>query len=52
MKTIPLKLDDAIDHNNKLQKCKIIKGKLKKESLLVRDESMSVLKEFENIDHE
>ena len=40
------------DYYNKLQKRKIIEEKLKKESLIVKDESMSVLKEFEDIDYE
>jgi len=45
-------INEAIDHYNKLQKRKIIEDKLKKESLLVKDDSMSVLKEFEDIDNE
>lgn len=45
-------INEAIDYYNKLQKRKIIEEKLKKESLIVKDESMSVLKEFENIDYE
>ena len=45
-------INEAIDHYNKLQKRKMIEDKLKKESLIVKDDSMSVLKEFEDIDYE
>ena len=45
-------INEAIEHYNKLQKRKIIEEKLKKESLLVKDDSMSVLKEFEDIENE
>ena len=45
-------INEAIDHYNKLQKRKIIEEKLKRESLLVKENSMSVLKEFEGIENE
>ncbi len=45
-------INEAIDHYNRLQKRKIIEEKLKKESLLVKDDSMSVLKEFEDLENE
>jgi hypothetical protein len=45
-------INEAIDHYNKLQKRKMIEEKLKRESIIVKDDSMSVLKEFEDIDYE
>jgi len=45
-------INEAIDYYNKLQKRKILEQKLQDESLLVRDNSMSVLKEFESIEYE
>ena len=45
-------INEAIDHYNKLQKRKIIEEELKKESILVKKDSMAVLKEFENIENE
>ena len=45
-------INEAIDHYNKLQKRKIIEEQLKRESLIVKDDSMSVLKEFEDIENE
>jgi hypothetical protein len=44
-------INEAIDYYNQLQKRLIIEKRLKKESLLVKDDSMSVLKEFEEIDY-
>ena len=44
-------ISEAIDYYNKLQRRLILEAKLKKESQLVKDESMSVLKEFEEIDY-
>jgi len=44
-------INEAIEYYNKIQKRKILEKKLSIESYLVRDESMSVLKEFEDIDH-
>jgi len=44
-------INEAIEYYNKIQKRKILELKLAKESILVREESMSVLKEFEEIDY-
>jgi len=44
-------INEAIEVYNKIQKRKILEKKIGIESLLVRDESMAVLKEFEAIDH-
>jgi len=43
-------INDALSYYNKVQKRKLISGKLRHESRLVRNESISVLKEFEKID--
>jgi hypothetical protein len=40
-------LNDAISFYNKLQKRKILKGKLKQESQLVAQNSLEILHEFE-----
>ncbi|MBD3375804.1 hypothetical protein GF406_12280 [candidate division KSB1 bacterium] len=45
-------INDAIEHYNKLQKRRLIAERIKKESLIVRDDSMAVLKEFEILDNE
>jgi hypothetical protein len=45
-------INEALDNYNKLQKRLIMEKKLMKESELVGEDSMSVLKEFENIDDE
>ena len=45
-------INEAIDHYNKIQKRKILEQKIQNESLLVKDNSMSVLKEFESIENE
>jgi hypothetical protein len=45
-------INEAIDYYNKVQKRKILEQKLKIESLLVKDNSISVLREFENIEYE
>jgi len=44
-------INEAIDYYNRLQRRLIIEKRLKKESVLVKDDSMSVLKEFEEIDY-
>ena len=44
-------INEAIDYYNRLQRRLIIEKRLKKESVLVKDDSMSVLKEFEDIDY-
>lgn len=44
-------INEAIDYYNRIQKRVILEKKLKKESELVKDESISVLKEFEEVDY-
>jgi len=44
-------INEAIEYYNRLQKRLILEKKLKKESELVKMDSMSVLNEFENIDY-
>ncbi len=44
-------INEAIDYYNRLQKRLLNEKQLKKESELVRNDSMSVLKEFEKIDY-
>ena len=44
-------INEAIDYYNRLQRRLIIEKKLKKESELVKADSMAVLKEFEDIDY-
>ncbi|MBN2891408.1 MAG: hypothetical protein JXL97_06050 [Bacteroidales bacterium] len=44
-------INDAIEYYNRIQKRALIEKKLKKESDLVRADSMEVLKDFEEIDH-
>ena len=44
-------INEAIDYYNRAQRRIILEQKLKKESDLVKAESMSVLKEFEEIDY-
>ena len=44
-------INEAIDYYNKLQKRFILERSLKKESVLVREDSMNVLREFEEIDY-
>ncbi|MBZ9786252.1 hypothetical protein LB456_02160 [Psychroflexus sp. CAK57W] len=43
-------INEALDLYNKLQRKQIIEQKLKKESELVKEDSMAVLKEFEKIE--
>jgi len=45
-------INEAIDYYNKVQRRKILEQKLRDESLLVKDDSMAVLKEFESIEYE
>ena len=42
-------INDAIEHYNRIQKRAILEKKLKKESDLVKADSMEVLKDFEEI---
>ena len=44
-------INEAIAYYNRLQKRLILEKKLKKESELVKKDSMAVLHEFENIDY-
>ena len=44
-------INEAIEYYNRLQKRLILEKKLKKESDLVKKDSMSVLKDFEEIDY-
>lgn len=44
-------INEAIEYYNRYQKRLILEKQLKKESYLVRDDSMSVLSEFEDIDY-
>ncbi len=42
-------INDAVEFYNSLHKRRILTGQLKKESKLVREESMKVLEELENL---
>ncbi len=44
-------INEALDYYNRLQRRVMIEKRLKKESELVKSDSMSVLKEFEEIDY-
>jgi len=44
-------INEALEYYNRLQKRLILEKKLEKESELVKMDSMSVLKEFEDIDY-
>jgi hypothetical protein len=44
-------INEAIDHFNRMHKRKMISEKLKKESYAVREDSMNILKDFEDIDY-
>ena len=44
-------INEAIEYYNKVQRKKILEKRLKKESELVKSDSMSVLKDFEEIDY-
>jgi len=45
-------INEALDHYNKIQRRTLLQEKLKNESKLVKQESISVLREFENIDYD
>jgi len=45
-------INEALEHYNKIQRKKILEEKLKKESEMVKEESVSVLKDFEEIDYD
>ena len=44
-------INDAIEYYNRIQKRALLEKKLKKESDLVKADSMEVLKDFEEIDY-
>jgi len=44
-------INEALEYYNRIQKRKILESKLKKESALVKAESLSVLKDFEEADY-
>ena len=44
-------INEALAHYTKIQRKKILEQKLKKESELVKEDSVSVLKDFEEIDY-
>ena len=45
-------INEAVDYYNKIQKRKKLEQTLRKESLIVNEDSMSVLKEFEIFEYE
>jgi low affinity Fe/Cu permease len=45
-------INEAIDYYNQIHRRKMIENKLKMESLMVKEDSMQVLKEFEGLDDE
>ncbi len=45
-------INEAIAYYNRLQKRLLLEKKLKAESELVKDDSLKVLKEFEEVDHD
>ena len=45
-------INEAIDYYNKIYQRKILQKILEKESDMVRDDSMNVLRDFEEIDYE
>ncbi|HET7360950.1 MAG TPA: hypothetical protein VFI78_03370 [Salinimicrobium sp.] len=44
-------INEALENYNKLQKRRMLEKKMEKESFLVREESMKVLREFEATDY-
>lgn len=44
-------INEALEYYNKMQKRQLIEKRLKKESALVKKDSMNILKDFENIDY-
>ena len=44
-------INDALEYYNRVQKRMLLEKSLKKESNIVKDESMNVLKEFESLDY-
>jgi hypothetical protein len=44
-------INEAVDYYNKIQRRKLTEEKLKKESEMLREDSMRVLKEFEKLEY-
>jgi predicted transcriptional regulator len=44
-------INEALEHYNKLQRRQILEKKLKKDSDLVKSDSIRILKDFEEIDY-
>ena len=44
-------INEALNYYNRLQRRLILEKKLKKESELIKNDSMSILKDFEEIDY-
>lgn len=44
-------INEALEHYNKIQKRQLLEQKLKKESELVKKDSMDILKDFEDLDY-
>ena len=44
-------INEALRYYNKIQNRKILENKLKKESAFVKEESLSVLNDFEEVDY-
>lgn len=44
-------INEALDFYNKMQRKQMLEKKLKKESALVKEDSMAVLSDFEDIDY-
>ncbi len=44
-------INEALTYYNRLQRNKILAEKLRSESLMVQEESMNILAEFENIEY-
>jgi len=44
-------INDALDHYNRFQRRMILENKLRKESDVVREDSMDILRDFEDIDY-
>ncbi len=45
-------INEALDYYNRFQQRKYLEDKLRQESELVKENSLSVLKDFEEMDHE
>lgn len=45
-------INEAVDYYNKIQKRKKLEQTLEKESLMVKEDSLSVLREFETFEYE